>query len=39
MFDSLTTFLVAILLVLWILDTLGVLEIFSAVPEAIVHLM
>jgi hypothetical protein len=35
MFDSLTTFLVVILLVLWILDTLGVLELFSAVFELI----
>ena len=35
MFDSLTTFLVVILLVLWILDALGVLEIFSALFELV----
>jgi chromate transport protein ChrA len=35
MFDSLTTFLVVILLIVWILDTLGVLEIFSALLELV----
>jgi len=35
MFDSLTTFLVVILLILWILDALGVLEIFSALLELV----
>jgi hypothetical protein len=35
MFDSLMTFLVVILLILWILDTLGVLEIFSALFELV----
>jgi hypothetical protein len=35
MFDSLTTFLVVILLIVWILDALGVLEIFSALFELV----
>jgi hypothetical protein len=35
MSDSLTTFLVVILLIVWILDTLGVLEIFSALLELV----
>ena len=35
MFDSLTTFLVVSLLILWILDALGVLEIFSALLELV----
>ena len=35
MFDTLTTFLAVILLIVWILDALGVLEIFSALFELV----
>lgn len=35
MFDTLTTFLVVILIIVWILDALGVLEIFSALFELV----
>jgi hypothetical protein len=35
MFDTLTTFLVVILLIVWILDTLGLLDIVSALFELV----
>ena len=35
MFDSLMTFVVVLLLIVWVLDALGVLEIFSALFELV----